>query len=227
MIIKINVVPEYKDEANPKDLIPVVLSVAVVSVGAYYLPTLYADTITAEAREIESKTAQKREELSKLQVDLNRAKVLQAALNDIKSRQTVVKSLTQGRKQPIAILEYLQDIHLDRMWLSELSFTSNVVNTKGWAADHAVIAEYVRRIKVTNGKNADEAIDAKEFTPVFDDPSTEKKEKKELGLSSTAPVIFSNVNLKDSIYQEDQTRKMPIQQFEIEFNANIDGGSAP
>ncbi len=242
MIIKINLAPEFQQQQDFKKFAPAVLSSVAVIAIAYYLPTIYADSINGDAQEITRKTSEKKQQIAALQADLNKAKAMQAMVGDIEARKGAIQNLANGRKQPVAVLDKLQELHLERMWITSMEFKQNTMSIKGWATDHNVISEYVRRLKTANNTDDISSIDLKSFKPTFpesNDAKNSQNDKKEKTLVNTplvtnineknttrvslSNVHFTNIILKESITKEAvEAANMPIQNFELQLNPNIE-----
>jgi hypothetical protein len=110
------------------------------------------------------------------------------------------------------------------MWLTKLKFEGRQLALSGWAANYDLISEYASRIKATTGQHASESFDPKEFVPQFTDvPPAEKPNELSLVQKPESKVAFSDMEFKGAQTQPSpDAAKMPIQQFDIVFNANVD-----
>jgi hypothetical protein len=188
-MIRINLAPEYIPESNPLALYFGMAVFLVVVGAAYYGPVYYSEKITAESTEIRAKTEEKRGQLSKLKLDVERINSLRAKLADVKNRSQRIRVLGADRKQPILFLDKMQAVHLDKMWLTSLEVKSatkkegvaetgvatpdanpvaSEVIVKGSTFDHSVVSEYAKRIK-NEFQNAgiESANGFKDYVPPF------------------------------------------------------------
>jgi Tfp pilus assembly protein PilN len=219
-MIRINVAPEIKYKSNSAELLRVALVVLVVCVIGYYVPTYYAGLKTAETSELSARIEEKKGQLEKLKVDVDKVKALQQRLGEVKSRAERIRSLSRGRKQPVLLLDTLQTQHLERMWFTSMSLEGNEARLQGFALDHVVIAEYVRRLKVNVGGNSEaEAGDLKEFVPPFMRDG-EASAKDAVGDSeSVMPIKVSDIRINGS--KADKRENVLVQSFDVKFQTNM------
>jgi Tfp pilus assembly protein PilN len=221
MILNINLAPEINREPTLRDLLPTIFALAIVVSASYYAPVYYASTIDSETAEITQKTEARKQELTALQADLKKAKELNTVMSEITARQNVIRNLALGRQHVVTILEKLQDIQPEKIWMTYLDSQGNSMSIKGWATDHNVISEYVRRLQSTNNETDIKAIDAKTFTPTFVENAnpilSDPKDK-----TNMEDVKFTSVTLKESVTKSlEGSDSMPIQAFEIELTNNL------
>jgi len=217
-MIRINVATEIKYKSNSTELARIVSVVAVCCAIGYFAPSYYADIKNAEAQDIRARIEEKKSQLQKLKVDVDKVKALQSRLGELKSRAEKIRSLSRGRKQPVLLLDTLQGQHLERMWFTGVSLSGNDVRLNGFALDHSVIAEYVRRLKVSVGAQSDgDAGDLKDFVPPFMQESGVKEEISHT--ESVTPVRIIEVQLNKST--ADTKENVLVQSFDVKFSANI------
>lgn len=217
-MIRINVASKIEYKSNQIEVLrPLVLLLVFCGLG-YYLPIYYADLKNAEAEGIRAKINEKTSQLEKLKVDVEEVQKLQARLGELKTRAAKIRSLSAGRKQPVFFLDTLQQQHLERMWLSEVAYDGELVSVRGLALDHAVIAEYLRRLKLLGGGQDGSGSDLKEFVPPFlrEEPTAREEAT---GAAAVAPLRLSDVKIVKSTAQSQQ--ETLIQQFSITLNANL------
>jgi hypothetical protein len=220
MILTINLAPDISHEPTLRDLAPTLFALAIAISVSYYAPVYYADTIQAEAAEITQKTESRKSELATLQADLKKAKELGAVVSDINSRKAVIHNLAHGRQKVVVLLETLQELQPEKMWLSHIDYQSSRVSIKGWAADHNVISEYVHRLQSTNNKNDFSSVDTKTFTPTFLE-NTSSPVDSQLA-NDIRDVKFTEVTFKESATKSPDTDlSMPIQSFDLELTTNL------
>jgi Tfp pilus assembly protein PilN len=222
--MRINLAPEITQETSFRELTPALL-VAAITIGAgYFLPTWYAEKIKTEAQEIETKTAELKQQLSALEADLAKAKALQSDIAEINQRKSAIENLAGDRRYIVAVLEKIQDIHHEKIWITNLKFDSTSISIKGWATDYKVVSEYTSRIKATNGQSPENGLEPKDFVPSFLDEETKKTQKMQADSAAkkSDSVKFTDLEFKGSQTQPSpDASKMPIQQFEIVFNPNV------
>jgi Tfp pilus assembly protein PilN len=221
MILTINLAPEISREPTLHDLLPTILAVGIVISASYYAPIYYAGTIEAETAEITQKTETRKQELAILQADLKKAKELSTVMNEINARKSVIQNLALGRQHVVATLEKLQDIQPEKMWITYLDSQGSSMSIKGWATDHNVISEYVRRLQATNNESDIRSIDTKTFTPIFiENENTIANESQ--SKNNIKVVKFTNVSLKESVTKPlDTSDNVPIQAFELDLTNNL------
>jgi len=222
--MRINLAPEMTQEVSLAAFAPAIIAIVIAGAVGYYIPMWYADKLTKEAEEVESKTAELKQQLSALEADLNKAKALQEKIGDINSRKQAISSIAEGRAHIVAVLEKIQDIHLEKMWFTKLRFEGRQIALGGWAANYDLISEYAGRIKATTGQRTSDTFNPKEFIPQFTDvPPPEKPRDLSLLKKSESKVAFSELEFKGAQTQlSPDAAKMPIQQFDIVFNTNVD-----
>jgi Tfp pilus assembly protein PilN len=218
-MIRINVAPEIRYKSNSAELVRVALVVLVVCGIGYYIPIYYAGLREQETTELRTRIEEKQAQLGKLKVDVEKVKALQQRLGEVKSRAERIRSLSAGRKQPVLLLDTLQNQHLERMWFTSLSLKGDDVHVQGFALDHVVIAEYVRRLKVNVGGNAEgEAGDLKDFVPPFMREGDAATKDAVGGSESVRPLKIGNVRLNGS--KADTRENVLVQSFDVNFTTN-------
>jgi hypothetical protein len=219
--MRINLAPEVTQDTSIREFIPAILITAVAIGAGYYLPTWYANTLTTEAQEIDTKTGELKQQLSALEADLAKAKSLQNDIAEINQRRGAIENLASDRRYIVAVLEKLQDLHHEKMWLTKLKFESNSMTVSGWATDYKVVSEYTSRLKATNGLGPENGLEPKDFVPSFLEDNA-KKTQTVVAESKSNVVKFTDLEFKGSQMQPSpDASKMPIQQFEIVFNPNV------
>lgn len=217
-MIRINVALEIKHKSDSAILVGIAATVLFCCGIGYYAPSYYADMVTAEAQEKQTLIEEKKSQLQKLKVDVEKVKSLQERLAELKSRANRIRALSQGRKQPVLLLDVLQGQHLDRMWFTKLNMAGNNIRVQGYALDHAVIAEYVRRLKMNvNGQSEGDVNDLKDFIPHF--MQGESISEEIARTESVFPITISDVKLSKST--ADTKESVLVQSFDINFTANM------
>ncbi len=217
-MIRINVAPEIEIQYNRSDILkPILVLFVFVGLG-YYIPIYLSEGLAAKALEFNAMTSEKKEKLKQLRLDVDKIRVLKQKQVDLESRGRQVRDLSEGRKQPIYFLDKLQQEHHERLWLEALSMENKKVTMIGWALDHNIISEYMRRLKSYVGTDSGDAVDLKSFTPEFNAvPTVPVKTKIEI--SSIFPLAIKNVTLKNS--KTEALESVELQKFTIEFEPNF------
>ena len=216
-MIRINVAPEIKYRSESTELVKIIVPMILFASLGYYATIFYGDMKNAEAEDIRAKIEEKKVQLAKLKLDVDKVRALQARLAELRSRADRIRSLSAGRKQPVLLLDTLQGQHLERMWFSNLRVENESVTLDGYAFDHAVIAEYVRRLKLQVGDNGAGSADLKDFVPPFMQP--QKSLQADVQQSqSVAPIKMTRVNLIKSTAETQDN--VLVQTFRVTFRAN-------
>jgi hypothetical protein len=217
-VIRINVALEFKYKSDSAVVLRIAAVVLVCCGIGYFSPSYYADMKMAEAAEIQARVEEKKGQLQKLKVDVEKVKSLQSRLAELKSRAERIRALSQGRKQPVLLLDTLQGQHLERMWFTGVSMKGKEIRLQGYALDHSVIAEYARRLKVNIGSESEGvAGDLKDFVPPF--MQTESIKKEVAQTESVQPIKISDVKLNKSTAGTKEN--VLVQSFDINFKANM------
>jgi hypothetical protein len=218
-MIRINVALEIKYRSSNIVLVRAALIAGVVAAVGYYCPIYFAELKDTEAQAIRASVEEKKAQLEKLKLDVKEVNNLQKRLGELKSRAARIRGLSAMRKQPVFFLDTLQQQHLERMWIANIAVADNAVTMKAYALDHAVIAEYVRRLKLLGmGADGADAGDLKDFVPPFmragGDLKTEVAQ-----IETIAPIKLSDVKLIKSV-SETQDNTL-VQSFQLTFNTNL------
>ena len=216
-MIRINVAPDTYVQASSAPLIRALAISAVCLAVCYYAPQFYSETKTKETEEFVQKTTDKKNQLQKLKLDATKAKSLQEKLAELKVRASQIRSLSNGRKQPVLILDKLQQHHLERMWFEGLKMLKGKVTINGIALDHTIISEYVRRLKTMDADDDVELANIREFVPEFMKEKSDKIENVD-ETQNVAPFKLSAVALKKSTAEV--VDGVTLQKFEAEFETS-------
>lgn len=217
-MIRINVAPELSIHTDNTAFYRALAVLAAGLVVSYFGVDYYAGTIKDETAEIIAKTEKKKEDLRKLKLDLDKTKSLQARLTEVRNRATQIKSLSAGRKQPVLVLDKLQQNHLERMWFQSLKLEKQKLIISGLALDHTIISEYVRRLKTIDSDEEFESEDMKNFVPSFLKDSDGKGSLVDVN-SSILPLSVKKVELIKSAAVEEQN--VTLQKFDVQFETNV------
>ena len=216
-MIRINVAPEIALSYDPLALVKIAVPIVLLAALGFYATMYYSDMKTQEAEEIRAKLEEKKGQLAKLKLDVDKVKSLQARLQELKNRADRIRSLSAGRKQPVLLLDTLQAQHLERMWFGSLALDGEDATLEAFALDHAVIAEYVRRLKLNLGEASSDSTALKDFVPPFMRQDTGVKAEVER-TQSVSPLKLTNVTLiKSTAGTQDNVL---VQTFKVTFKAN-------
>ncbi len=221
-MIRINVAPDIVIETNFKELLIPVAIIATIAAVFYGGPQIYGALLNSEADELKTKTTEKKEQIQKLKLDVDKLKVLKARLDDSQGRTKQIRSLSSGKKQPVLVLDKLQQLHMERMWLTEVKMASRHITLLGFATDHVIVSEYAKKLKSTGAMGGIDMPDFKSVEPEFSELGAIKTLSTDLtnqNFSSTQPLVFTKINIKKS--KTEPVEGLPLQGFELEFDANV------
>ena len=217
-MIRINVAPETVIQASSAAILRSLFIAVVCLVVCYYLPQYYAETVSTGAAEFQQKTTDKKNQLARLKLDVSKAKSLQEKLAELKARASQIRALSNGRKQPVFILDKLQQNHLERMWFEGLKMQKGRVSISGIALDHTIISEYVRRLKNMDADDELELSNIREFVPPFMKEKSDKIETVD-EVRNVMPLRLTAVHLKKSTAEV--VDGVTLQKFEAEFETGL------
>ena len=225
-MIRINLSLEVKSQSAASKALIALLILAVFAGAAFLIPEYYAGLVEEEAEEIRLKTSQVRAKIKELRISFDEIKKLEQEKRAADRRMRRVRQLNSSRKQPVYFLDSLQQQHLEGlMWLIELdlSHDQNVskshVKVKGFATDHSIVSEYVRRLKNINGENTITDQVVEEYTPEFIDKVEKTDIETEIAqVKQIKPLKIENVDLKYS--QTEEVENVRLRTFSLEMDVN-------
>ncbi|MEY3900912.1 MAG: hypothetical protein RL189_218 [Pseudomonadota bacterium] len=166
-MIRINLAPQVDQSVGRNSLALHAGIVIVLCFAAYFGIEYHSHSLDAQAQEIDDKIAELQNTKSSLNKEIERSKEIRAKTEQIRSRAARVRQLGEGRKIAILLLDSLQSKHPERMWFTKISYSmknkSLVLN--GYALDHTVIADYMKRLKEIGRIDATDASEMKDFIP--------------------------------------------------------------
>lgn len=223
-MIRINLIPEPVALTNRRVVITELAVFGAIIAIAYLAPGLYAESLISEANSISNETAQKQSQIEQLKVDGNTINEYKATTSDLQNRSNKIRSLTIGRKQPVYLLDKLQQQHPERLWLKTIRLDGNQLTITGYAAETYLISDYAARLKSLNENNAESAIDVESFTPPFAQHLNYFSEgetiAKASAYESTVPLKLSDLIIKNFSLDQESAYK-----FEIVAQVTMPGGS--
>lgn len=166
-MIRINLAAQETLQPKNNPLTVDTLIVLITCVVIYFGIEHYAATIDEEIFAIDDRIAQQNKIRDELSKEIEKSKEIMTKVEAARIRGVRLKQLGQGRKSSVIILDHLQIKHPERMWFDKVTFTSasNQLELRGFALDHAVIADYIKRLKETGEVDVSDASELKDFIP--------------------------------------------------------------
>jgi hypothetical protein len=199
-MIRINLIPEPVPAASTRVALTEIGTFAAIIMIANFAPGIYASRINDQTNMLTAETVQKQSAIEQLKTDGEVTNQFKGTISDLKFRSQKIRNLTIGRKQPVYMLDKLQQQHPDRLWLKNITLTLGELRITGFAAETELISDYAARIKALSENQTASAIDIETFTPPFADYfNTDKSEKPEeisASAESTIPLNFSELIIK-------------------------------
>lgn len=221
-MIRINLAPQVDQTSGRNIVIRDVIIVGLVSAASYFFTEFYSERYDTEVMVVENKIAELKNTKSNLSKDLERNKEIRKRTEEIKIRSTRVRQLGDGRKLSVALMDSLQSKHPERMWFTKISYSTKNKNLQltGFALDHTVIADYMKRLREIGKIDASENSELRDFIPQqllnsdFKQANSTEKQKNETQ-------SLDQVTLKQLISSE-ELQGVTLQKFEI--NIRISSG---
>jgi Tfp pilus assembly protein PilN len=225
-MIRINLIPEHVPSTSPKTFITETATIAAILAAAYHAPSLYAGKLRTEADAITQETSQKQAAVQSLKVEGQTISTFKQTISDMKGRSTRIKNLTIGRKQPVYILDSLQQQHPERLWLDRISLEAGQMKITGYSSEPELISEYATRIRSLNDASKKPDVDIETFIPPFHKylkgQTEEKKAEEAQKPDSIVPLVFNDIAIKKS--ELAQVNNNDVYQFEIQTQVSLPGG---
>lgn len=214
-MIRINLAPQVDQTVGRNHLLRDTLIVGALCFSAYFGTEWYSQELDTRAQEIDDKIAELQNSKDGLKKEIEKAKEVRAKTEQIKTRAARVRQLGEGRKIAIILLDSLQSKHPERMWFTRISYSlkSKSLVLNGYALDHTVIADYMKRLKEIGKIDTTDISEMKNFIP----PQLINSDLKQS--SVTVPVRsevqrLDQVTLKQLVSSED-LQGVTLQKFEI------------
>jgi Tfp pilus assembly protein PilN len=214
MMIRINLAPRVDQSTGKTALIRDVVIVLICAVGIHLYIEDYSKSYETRTTEVEKKIAEQKTAKENLKKEIDKAKEIKSKAEQIKIRSSRVRQLGEGRKLSVVLLDSLQSKHPERMWFTKISYTTKTqtLQLNGFALDHTVIADYMKRLKEIGKIDAGEYSELKDFIPpqlLNSDPGSKEAPVSVLYNTQT----FEKVTLKELLSEELQG--VTLQRFEI------------
>ncbi len=166
-MIRINLAPETNDKNYQNSATRDALLVGILCVSIYFGIEHYGSQFDTNLTEIETKISEQKNVQEVMKKDFEKTKEIREKAEAIKQRGDKIRSLGEGRKLSIVLLDNLQMKHPERMWFNRIAFTNatNTLELSGYALDHSVIADYLKRLKEIGKIDASDVSELREFVP--------------------------------------------------------------
>ena len=178
-MIKINLTPVDEIE-SPFWYVPDLVLAVVVALAGYFGVNYYQDGIREQIEKLTAEQQSKVDSTNRLSPDLERFKNLGAQIEEVKMKKRALDSITSSpvsKFRPLIVLEHLQNIKPDGVWLNEVKIgskgkqidngagSSNQLGgsvdenfeVKGQSFDHILTAEYITAMRSTETQDFDRA----------------------------------------------------------------------
>jgi Tfp pilus assembly protein PilN len=215
MMIKINLAPRVDQSSGKTAIIRDILIAGVCAVLVHYAIEQHSATYEQKSTDIQKKTAELKNSRENMKKEIEKSKEIKSKSEQIKVRSNRIRQLGEGRKLSVILLDSLQSKHPERMWFTKISYTSKTqtLQLNGFALDHTVIADYMKRLKEIGKIDAGEYSELKDFIPPqLLNADSESKEAPASVLFNTQ--TFDKVTLKELISSE-ELQGVTLQRFEI------------
>ncbi|MEY2987767.1 MAG: hypothetical protein RJB13_1288 [Pseudomonadota bacterium] len=188
-MIRINLAQETAADSVNNSLARDFLIVAALCAVIYLGVEKYSVDIDEKIAIIDSKIEQQNSIREELKKEIAKSAEINEKVEIAKSRGEQLKQLGQGRKSSVIILDHLQIKHPERMWFDRIKFSNSTkqLELSGFALDHAVIADYMKRLKDTGQVDVSDIEDLRDFIPkqlqtfsALENESNENKEKNQI-----------------------------------------------
>ena len=148
-MIRINLAPEINEKNYQHSATRDALMVGILCVAIYFGIEHHGTQFDTNLAEIETKISEQKNVQEIMKKDFEKTKEIREKAEAIKQRGDRIRSLGEGRKLSIILLDNLQMKHPERMWFNRIAFTNatNTLELSGYALDHSVIADYLKRLK--------------------------------------------------------------------------------
>lgn len=166
-MIRINLAPEISEKNYQNSATRDALLIGVLCVAIYFGIEHHGSQFDTNLAQLETKLSEQKNTQEGMKNDFEKTKEIRAKAEVIKQRGDSIRRLGEGRKLSIILLDNLQMKHPERMWFNRIAFTNatNTLELSGYALDHSVIADYLKRLKEIGKIDASNASELKEFVP--------------------------------------------------------------
>lgn len=214
-MIRINLAPRVDQSTGKTALVRDIFLVAVLSFSTYYGIEYWSHKYEDKTLEVENKIAELKNSKASLKKELERAKEIKSKAEQIKVRASRVRQLGDGRKLSVLLLDSLQSKHPERMWFTKISFSTKTqtLQLSGYALDHTVIADYMKRLKEIGKIDSGDYAELKEFIPPQLLNSDLKGQSAPVSIMKQTQTL-DQVTLKELVSSE-ELQGVTLQKFEI------------
>lgn len=226
-MIRINLNSDLKAPVDIRALYVGLTLLAIVYAICLGIPFFVSLIVDARTELLNLQYTEKSQEIKKLQVDLSQIENLKKSTKTLQSRLETIRNLSKGRKQVVLLLDLLQQQHLDKMWIRDLTLSrdSNAqsaskgpkIAISGTALDHLIVAEYVKRLKSVDDSSQQTTSEFRFSEPKFEQPSDSKSATRVT--DEIIPMKFKDVTLISS--ESTQVGKYTAQNFALEFEPTL------
>jgi len=214
-MIRINLAQETTTDVANNSLARDFLITSACCAAIYLGIEHYAEKIDTDIATAEARIQQQNEIRKDLEKEIEKSKEIIQKVEAAKLRGLQLKKLGQGRKSSVIILDHLQIKHPERMWFDKIKFSNadRQLELTGFALDHAVIADYMKRLKETGQVDVSDISELRDFIPkqlqkfsTLESEKSDSTEKEEIK-------SFEIVNLKS--LKSQLIDGVTLQRFEI------------
>lgn len=167
-MIKINLLPETTERKIQSSFLRDLLILGSLCFGIWYgMEEFGGKKYDDELTDIDTKIAAEQQTRSRMKKEFEQTKEKRERAEAIRVRGNSIKRLGEGRKIPVVLLDSLQIKHPERMWFNKLSYknSASTLTIQGYALDHTVIAEYLKKLKEIGKIDASDIGDLRSFIP--------------------------------------------------------------
>lgn len=166
-MIKINLIPEKTEKSYYNSAIRDFIIVGSICYLIFYGIENYTHVYDEEIASLESKITSENAALKRMKQEFEKSKEKRERADEYRKRGNNIKRLGEGRKSPVMMIDNLQRKHPERMWFQSLSFktSTNTIALEGYALDHTVIAEYLKKLKELGSLDSSDSTELKNFIP--------------------------------------------------------------
>ena len=220
-MIRINLAPEVAEQHHRSVLGRDAILVVGLCAAAFLAVENYAVKYDEKLFAIEVKLEEQRNTRISMEKNIEKAKQTREKANGIKNKGRKVLALGEGRKIPVVLLDNLQMRHAERMWFSKLSYSTftGVLTLSGYALDHSVIADYLKRLKEMEKIDSSAIGELREFIPpqllnsgLTANPESVEQNKNEI--KSLESVILTSL-------RSEEVQGVTLQKFEITIKIQV------
>lgn len=214
-MIRINLAQEATTNSATSSLARDFLIISACCAVIYLGIDQHTLNIDDDIGNVESKIQQQNSIRDELKREIEKSQEILQKVSTAQQRGKQLKQLGLGRKSSVIILDHLQIKHPERMWFDKVKFTnaSKQLELTGFALDHAVIADYMKRLKETGQSDVSDISELRDFIPKqlqkfssIENDDKESKEKQEVK-------SFEVVNLRS--LKSELVDGVTLQRFEI------------